>query len=332
MKRRDYIAFAAGVLTGGAVMAKGKLPEGSITASRTSGDEHSRWYSSRKGAYICSFSWHYSEVPIELTHAVELPRETYETDSNTSPFRGVASVLKKSVKQPFVKSMTKNLTEKMKLINDEWIADYDITKRSTTQRNGRRKVTTDTNADTTQGDKPSPPATVQPQTKPKHGIAYYIAEFVQDFEYRYDVSTRDTPEYAQYPSETIYLGYGDCEDTTILLTSMIANIPDTNIRTGFVAIPGHVATLLAIPDLRNPDRWEPFVEIDGVEYTYVETTANTTIYGTPHKRKPEDILATYTLEHGYTNINVGKLPDYLKRGTIDRPDEEAWSPFGSLFN
>lgn len=310
MKRRDYIAFVAGVITGGAVMAKGKIPVGSITAARTSGKDHSRWYSSLKDKYVCSFSWHYSGVPVEVTHTIELPKETYENDSNTSQFRGVASVLKKSVKQPFVKSMTENLTEKMYFINNEWIDGFDRTK----------------------SDKPSPSKTVQPQTKPNHGIAYYLTEFVQDFEYRYDVDTRDTPEYAQYPSETIYLGYGDCEDTMLLLSSMLANVPDKNIRTGFVAVPGHVATLIAIPDLEEPERWEPFVEIDGVEYTFVETTADTTIYGTPNKRKPEDILATYTLEHGYTNINIRKLPDYLERGTIDRPDKEAWSPFGSLFN
>lgn len=68
--------------------------------------------------------------------------------------------------------------------------------------------------------------------------AWQLFDFVcQNVDYRSDV--RNAGEFWQVPSETLARGQGDCEDTSILLTSLLKNFTQAHIAVGMYQGYGH---------------------------------------------------------------------------------------------
>lgn len=146
-----------------------------------------------------------------------------------------------------------------------------------------------------------------------------LVRSVQFIKYESDIQNSEVPfEYPQYPAETLYLGVGDCEDTTFLLASMLENLSTLDVRKAVAVFPSHTAVLAAIPDMSVPEKYEEFTTIDGVPYTLFETTQLTEILGTPDDYYLEYLLAVYQDGH-FKKINYENIP----KGTIDAG--KTWS-------
>ena len=71
------------------------------------------------------------------------------------------------------------------------------------------------------------------------GLAYVQCAI----EYTSDEDLFDMPDFALYPTETLYLGKGDCEDTSILLCSIYRAM---GLESTLAKYPSHVAVLVTI--------------------------------------------------------------------------------------
>ncbi len=105
-------------------------------------------------------------------------------------------------------------------------------------------------------------------------------------------------EYPKYPIETIVDGSGDCEDTSILLATLLRGfvwrwqtaLKDSTspgvahrfdgVNVGFIVMTGHVAVGYWVPDFEqlNDDRYRilhlAYYVHDNKKYCYIETTSN----------------------------------------------------------
>ncbi|MBN7774201.1 copper amine oxidase N-terminal domain-containing protein [Clostridium aminobutyricum] len=90
--------------------------------------------------------------------------------------------------------------------------------------------------------------------------------FVQSFEYTSDYETTGYDEYPKFPLETLYDRGGDCEDTSILLVSLLRQL-------------GYGAVMLEYDDhmavgIKGADNLKgTYYEQDGSRYYYIETTS-----------------------------------------------------------
>lgn len=102
--------------------------------------------------------------------------------------------------------------------------------------------------------------------------SYVLMCFVQDVvTYQTDQEQYGTVEYWATPIETMYSGYGDCEDGSILFCA-VAGI--MGLDAGLVAFDyvdaGHMSVAVALEDGSDVDGGAKFA-IDGTTYVYVET-------------------------------------------------------------
>ena len=93
----------------------------------------------------------------------------------------------------------------------------------------------------------------------------YTIRFVQSISYKKDISM-GYDEYPKYPIETLYEGDGDCEDSSILLASILESLGYDVL---LVYYPGHVA--IAVKD--NGSFEGTYYSYKGKKYYYVETTS-----------------------------------------------------------
>ena len=114
--------------------------------------------------------------------------------------------------------------------------------------------------------------------------ANFVLSFVQDsIEYKDDYATTGYLDYYKFPIETLYDGYGDCEDKSLLLATLLhilgydvilitMRIVNENV--------GHVAVGINLMDVNrsNPlNRYlKSFYYYDGKYYYYMESTSNET--------------------------------------------------------
>lgn len=154
-----------------------------------------------------------------------------------------------------------------------------------------------------------------------------MVRFIQSLQYKKDYK-RDGMflDYSQYPSETVYMGIGDCEDTAILLSTFLENLESEDIRTALAFPPGHCAALAAIPDLPNSEKYEEYTTIDGVPYTFLETTGKTDIYGTPEEFQDVDPLFVYQ-NNSVKNVSFDTLPATVRK-TAQIAKEAVTTIFG----
>jgi len=139
-----------------------------------------------------------------------------------------------------------------------------------------------------------------------------IIRFVQSLEYELDYERGNLIDYAQYPIETIYMGVGDCEDSAILLATFLENLESVDIRTGLTFPPGHCATIAAIPDLPNSEKYDEYITIDGVPYTYFETTKVVDMFGSPSVFEDEPPLFVYH-DSEIKKVNGEPIPSSTRR-------------------
>lgn len=101
----------------------------------------------------------------------------------------------------------------------------------------------------------------------KYQIVEFTIAFVQSLPYTVDSVTSPFDEYPRYPVETLVDGGGDCEDTSILLASLL-----TEMGYGVVLIspPEHMAVGLKGGDNIRGTYWE----YEGDKYFYIETTGS----------------------------------------------------------
>jgi len=93
------------------------------------------------------------------------------------------------------------------------------------------------------------------------------ASFVQNIPYQTDKETKGMDEYARYPVETLVDGVADCEDSAVLLASILKEMGYDVI---IVAFEGHVGIGIAFDDY---PLYGASFEIDGVKYYYLETVS-----------------------------------------------------------
>ncbi|MCB9232008.1 MAG: hypothetical protein H6581_10115 [Bacteroidia bacterium] len=92
--------------------------------------------------------------------------------------------------------------------------------------------------------------------------AGFVIAFVQSLEYQKETTS---PEYPKYPIETLVDQGGDCEDTAILLASLLR---DMGISSILLNPRGHMATGVAVSGLKGS-----YLTWEGRKYYYVETTS-----------------------------------------------------------
>ncbi len=134
-------------------------------------------------------------------------------------------------------------------------------------------------------------------------VANVILSFVQSIEYAYDSDVYGTSEYWQFPLETLYLGTGDCEDTSILFCAIAEYM---GYDTALYLFSGHMAAGINLSSFSAPNRtsssiysgaygWklETGTDEDGEAVTkpfyYGETTSTGWLIG----EIPSDIYSKY---------------------------------------
>ena len=98
--------------------------------------------------------------------------------------------------------------------------------------------------------------------------ATVLLAFVQAvIQYKSDWDQYGAVEFWTTPMETLYSGYGDCEDTAALFVNLAVRL---GLDAGFVAfedpVMGHMSAAVAVGDVGGAS-----FTVDGVRYTYVET-------------------------------------------------------------
>ncbi|MBI4019717.1 MAG: hypothetical protein HY367_00165 [Candidatus Aenigmarchaeota archaeon] len=92
----------------------------------------------------------------------------------------------------------------------------------------------------------------------------FVVEFVQSLPYTPDNVTTAFDEYPRYPMETLVDDGGDCEDTSILMSTILQELGYDAV---LISPPGHMAVGVACTDCQGS-----YFEHQGVNYYYVETT------------------------------------------------------------
>jgi predicted transglutaminase-like cysteine proteinase len=143
----------------------------------------------------------------------------------------------------------------------------------------------------------------------EYQIVELAAAFVQSLPYTYDIATGQD-EYPRYPIETLVDNGGDCEDTSILMASMLRSLGYGVVLLVFAETPdspGHVAVGVAGGEGIHGSYWE----YKGRKYYYLETTGDGWLLG----QIPEvyanasatvyDMVAVPILTHEWTSNGVG---------------------------
>lgn len=96
----------------------------------------------------------------------------------------------------------------------------------------------------------------------------FVISFVQNLPYTEDVVTTGWDEYPRYPIETLFDRGGDCEDTSILVATILDEM-------------GYDVCLLILEDedhcavgIDIPKVYGSYYELDGNQYYYLETTGD----------------------------------------------------------
>lgn len=93
----------------------------------------------------------------------------------------------------------------------------------------------------------------------------FATAFVQNLEYTNDSETSSYDEYPRYPIETLFNKGGDCEDTSILLASILRSMGYSVV---LIELSNHCAVGVLGGDTLQGTYWE----YDGGKYYYIETT------------------------------------------------------------
>jgi len=92
-----------------------------------------------------------------------------------------------------------------------------------------------------------------------------MISFVQDMDYVRDPASAGQGDYPKYPVETLVDGGGDCEDTSILMASLLES---SGFNVSLLLLPNHMAVGLEVN--ATGAHWT----LNNVTYYYLETTAS----------------------------------------------------------
>ena len=95
--------------------------------------------------------------------------------------------------------------------------------------------------------------------------ANFLLKFVQSIPYVYDIDSKGTDEYWNFPYETLWDGQGDCDDHAILYATLMKAL---GYNVAILILPGHMAVGLSVAGANGT-----YFETEGVRYYYCETTA-----------------------------------------------------------
>ncbi len=98
-------------------------------------------------------------------------------------------------------------------------------------------------------------------------LANFVASFVQSLPYTVDYDTKSRDEYPRYPVETLFDRGGDCEDTSILVATLLDSL---GINVILLHLEGeqHIAVGVDVPNT-----YGTYYEYLGTKYWFLETTA-----------------------------------------------------------
>ena len=100
----------------------------------------------------------------------------------------------------------------------------------------------------------------------KRNAVMEVVAFVQTITYEYDLTEDgEACEYPKYPIETLMEGRGDCEDSTILLATMLKEL---GYSVALVHFEGHIMLGIA----GDPTEIGTYFMVDGTNYYVMETT------------------------------------------------------------
>ncbi len=120
-------------------------------------------------------------------------------------------------------------------------------------------------------------------------LANLIISFVQSLDYIYDKTSTGYDDYAKYPIETLYDRGGDCEDTSILLVSILREL---GYNVVLLDLPSHVAVGIQISGVSGTYYFN--TKKQDIKYYYVETTGEGWKIGqVPPKHKGESVKIIY---------------------------------------
>lgn len=95
----------------------------------------------------------------------------------------------------------------------------------------------------------------------------FLIDFVQNLPYIPDDVSKGYDDYTKRHIETVVEGGGDCEDSAIMLASLLSSEP-FQYGTALLLLPGHAAL-----GVKGSDDIEgSYYEKDGERYYYIETT------------------------------------------------------------
>lgn len=123
----------------------------------------------------------------------------------------------------------------------------------------------------------------------KRQLVDFTVAFVQSLPYYFDLDSTGYDNYAKYPLETLVDNGGDCEDTSILMVSLLKEM---GYGTVLLLYPKHMAV-----GVKGTDEMPgTFYEFKGSKYFYLETTGDGwTIGKMPISYKDKKVIIT-TLE------------------------------------
>ncbi len=139
---------------------------------------------------------------------------------------------------------------------------------------------------------------------PAEDFPRIIASFVQSLPYTSDKVTAGFDEYARYPYETLYDNGGDCEDTSILVVSMLQELGYDAV---LILLPDHMA---AGVECGNTIEGAYYTH-NGKQYCYLETTgANWPIGKIPDEYVTEEARILDVKEREYLQVTFNSSYSY----------------------
>lgn len=144
---------------------------------------------------------------------------------------------------------------------------------------------------------------------PDEQIPHFVISFVQHLPYTSDSITTGFDEYPRFPYETLYDNGGDCEDTSILVSSILNEL---GYGTALLIFNEHVAVGIKC----EPDYYQAYYEIENVKYCYLETTnVNWEIGSIPEEYENEiaeiipiqnraELKINFTYSYEYNNLDT----------------------------
>jgi len=118
-------------------------------------------------------------------------------------------------------------------------------------------------------------------------LANFVASFVQSLPYTVDYDTKSRDEYPRYPVETLFDRGGDCEDTSILVATLLDSL---GINVILLHLEGeqHIAVGVDVPNT-----YGTYYEYLGTKYWFLETTAEGSGIGDYPKELKDDRAYIY---------------------------------------